>query len=149
MCSASSRPTISSASKIIMQQGAGIKPFFAGVGPRALSNGLNSAVFFCFFEALRGVSPQPIITKLRILDACWTIGGACICEKGELPCGQMPDRYKTAECALLCLANPRYMGLFIPFGKGMHDITAVHRRTSAFLSAPYSGCALPQTCQSH
>ena len=27
---------------------------FAGVGPRALSNGLNSAVFFCFFEAIRG-----------------------------------------------------------------------------------------------
>lgn len=51
MCSA----TITSASKIIMQQGAGLKPFFAGVGPRALSNGLNSAVFFCFFEALRGV----------------------------------------------------------------------------------------------
>ena len=56
MCSASSRPTIASASKIIMQQGAGVKPFFAGVGPRALSNGLNSAIFFCFFEALRGVS---------------------------------------------------------------------------------------------
>lgn len=55
MCSASTRPTITSASKIIMQQGAGVKPFFAGVGPRALSNGLNSAVFFCFFEALRGV----------------------------------------------------------------------------------------------
>ena len=27
----------------------------SGVGPRALSNGINSAVFFCFFEALRGV----------------------------------------------------------------------------------------------
>jgi len=26
----------------------------SGVGPRALSNGINSAVFFCFFEALRG-----------------------------------------------------------------------------------------------
>lgn len=24
-----------------------------GVGARALSNGINSAVFFCFFEALR------------------------------------------------------------------------------------------------
>ena len=60
MCSASSRPTITSASKIIMQQGAGLKPFFAGVGPRALSNGLNSAVFFCFFEALRGVCHLPL-----------------------------------------------------------------------------------------
>ena len=57
MCSASSRPTIASASRLVMQQGAGIRPFFAGVAPRALSNGLNSAVFFCFFEALRGVSP--------------------------------------------------------------------------------------------
>ena len=63
MCSASSRPTISSASKLVMQQGAGIKPFFAGVGPRALSNGLNSAVFFCFFEALRGVRPSPPYTS--------------------------------------------------------------------------------------
>jgi hypothetical protein len=25
------------------------------VGPRALSNGLNSAIFFCFFEAIRQV----------------------------------------------------------------------------------------------
>ena len=64
MCSASSRPTITSASKIIMQQGAGLKPFFAGVGPRALSNGLNSAVFFCFFEALRGVSHPPTAATL-------------------------------------------------------------------------------------
>ena len=64
MCSASSRPTITSASKIIMQQGAGVKPFFAGVGPRALSNGLNSAVFFCFFEALRGVSGMSMPAKL-------------------------------------------------------------------------------------
>ena len=63
MCSASSRPTISSASKLVMQQGAGIRPFFAGVGPRALSNGLNSAVFFCFFEALRGVRPGPPYTS--------------------------------------------------------------------------------------
>ena len=63
MCSASSRPTISSASKVVMQQGAGIRPFFAGVGPRALSNGLNSAFFFCFFEALRGVRPGPPCTS--------------------------------------------------------------------------------------
>ena len=32
---------------------AGAKVFFRGVGPRALSNGLNSAIFFCFFEAFR------------------------------------------------------------------------------------------------
>jgi solute carrier family 25 S-adenosylmethionine transporter 26 len=29
-----------------------------GVGPRALSNGINSAVFFCFFEALRTTFKQ-------------------------------------------------------------------------------------------
>lgn len=55
MCSASSRPTIVSAAAGIMQEGKGLRPFFRGVGPRALSNGLNSAIFFCFFEAIRQV----------------------------------------------------------------------------------------------
>lgn len=55
MCSASSRPTILSAAAGIMREGQGLRPFFRGVGPRALSNGLNSAIFFCFFEAIRQV----------------------------------------------------------------------------------------------
>jgi hypothetical protein len=55
MCSASSRPTIVSAAAGIMKEGRGLAPFFRGVGPRALSNGLNSAIFFCFFEAIRQV----------------------------------------------------------------------------------------------
>jgi len=55
MCSASSRPTFAGAAKSIMRDGRGIAPFFRGVGPRALSNGLNSAIFFCFFEAIRQV----------------------------------------------------------------------------------------------
>ena len=55
MCTASSRPTLVSAAKSIMREGQGLKPFFRGVGPRALSNGLNSAIFFCFFEAIRQV----------------------------------------------------------------------------------------------
>lgn len=55
MCNASQRPTILSAAKLIMLEGKGIRPFFRGVGPRALSNGLNSAIFFCFFEAIRQV----------------------------------------------------------------------------------------------
>ena len=55
MCSASSRPTLLSASARVMAEGRGAAPFFRGVGPRSLSNGLNSAIFFCFFEALRGV----------------------------------------------------------------------------------------------
>lgn len=56
MCSASSRPTIVTAAAGIMREGKGLAPFFRGVGPRALSNGLNSAIFFCFFEAIRQVS---------------------------------------------------------------------------------------------
>eukprot|EP00887_Chlorella_sp_A99_P006829 scaffold2.g6829.t1 len=53
MCTASSRPTFASACRAIMAEGKGLRPFFRGVGPRALSNGLNSAIFFCFFEAIR------------------------------------------------------------------------------------------------
>lgn len=55
MVSASQRPTIVTAAKAIMREGQGLRPFFRGVGPRALSNGLNSAIFFCFFEAIRQV----------------------------------------------------------------------------------------------
>lgn len=53
MCSASSRPTITAAIKSVLDDGNNWKAFFRGVGPRALSNGLNSAIFFCFFEAIR------------------------------------------------------------------------------------------------
>lgn len=70
MCSASSKPTIQSASKLVMQQGVGIRPFFRGVGPRALSNGLNSAVFFCFFEALRGVSVDQTLYRIHCIPLC-------------------------------------------------------------------------------
>lgn len=52
MCGAAHRPTISSAAREVYSNG-GHKAFFTGVGPRALSNGINSAVFFCFFEALK------------------------------------------------------------------------------------------------
>lgn len=56
MVSASSRPTLVSATQSVLAEGGGMKAFFRGVGPRALSNGINSAVFFCFFEAIRRVS---------------------------------------------------------------------------------------------
>jgi len=56
MCSASSRPTLLGAARSVLAEGEGMRAFFKGVGPRALSNGLNSAVFFCFFEAIRRVS---------------------------------------------------------------------------------------------
>lgn len=52
MCAAASRPTMVSAARDIMAA-SGPKGFLAGLGARALSNGINSAVFFCFFEALR------------------------------------------------------------------------------------------------
>lgn len=55
MCTASSRPTLISAARSVLAEGDGLRAFFRGVGPRALSNGINSAVFFCFFEAIRRV----------------------------------------------------------------------------------------------
>ncbi|EIE24932.1 mitochondrial carrier [Coccomyxa subellipsoidea C-169] len=57
MCTAASRPTMASSARTILAQG-GPSHFFRGVGPRALSNGINSAVFFCFFEALRSTFKQ-------------------------------------------------------------------------------------------
>jgi len=53
MCSASLRPTLAGAFASVVAERRGAAAFFAGVGPRALSNGLNSAVFFCFFEQIR------------------------------------------------------------------------------------------------
>lgn len=55
MCSASTRPTLRGAVAAVMAEGQGARAFFRGVVPRAVSNGLNSAVFFCFFEAIRRV----------------------------------------------------------------------------------------------
>ncbi|KAI8469511.1 MAG: mitochondrial carrier domain-containing protein [Monoraphidium minutum] len=53
MCAAASRPTMAGAAAGVLAAG-GPGAFFAGVGARAVSNGINSAVFFCAFEALRG-----------------------------------------------------------------------------------------------
>ena len=53
MCNAAGRPSMASAAAGVMRQG-GPAAFFRGVSARALSNGINSAVFFCFFEAIRG-----------------------------------------------------------------------------------------------
>jgi hypothetical protein len=58
MCTAASRPTMLGAARGILAAG-GPSAFFTGVGTRALSNGINSAVFFCFFEALRGTLARP------------------------------------------------------------------------------------------
>lgn len=52
MCTAANRPTMLKVASDIMRS-KGVGGFFHGVGPRALSNGMNSAVFFCFLEAFR------------------------------------------------------------------------------------------------
>lgn len=52
MCTAAARPTMLGAATLVYSQG-GPAAFFRGIGTRALSNGINSAVFFCFFEAIR------------------------------------------------------------------------------------------------
>ncbi|KAF5833754.1 mitochondrial carrier domain-containing protein [Dunaliella salina] len=53
MCSASQRPTFVKAVRSLLAENLGWQGFFRGFGPRTISNGLNSAVFFCFFEAIR------------------------------------------------------------------------------------------------
>ena len=57
MCAASSRPSFGGAIRGVWQDspaGMGrVRTFFTGVRPRAVSNGINSAIFFCFYEALR------------------------------------------------------------------------------------------------
>lgn len=54
MCSAASKPNMVMAAGSVLRND-GLRGFFRGVGPRAASNGINSAMFFCFFEALRTV----------------------------------------------------------------------------------------------
>ena len=46
----------------VISQG-GPSAFFRGIGPRALSNGINSAVFFAFFELLRTTFKQRAAEK--------------------------------------------------------------------------------------
>lgn len=71
MCTAASRPSMAGAIAMVRSQG-GSAAFFRGVGPRALSNGINSAVFFAFFEALRGVvsayKQQQLVLQHRALS---------------------------------------------------------------------------------
>lgn len=52
MCTAASRPTMLSSARTVYAEG-GTRAFLRGIGPRAISNGVNSAVFFAFFEAIR------------------------------------------------------------------------------------------------
>ncbi|MEW5310044.1 MAG: hypothetical protein WDW38_001876 [Sanguina aurantia] len=52
MCAAASRPTMGAVAAKVYASG-GAAGFMRGVGARSLSNGINSAVFFVFFEAIR------------------------------------------------------------------------------------------------
>lgn len=52
MCSAAVRPTVRGAVRSIAAEG-GVAAFFTGLGPRSLSSGIHSAIFFCFYEAIR------------------------------------------------------------------------------------------------
>eukprot|EP00198_Chlamydomonas_reinhardtii_P002625 XP_001691961.1 mitochondrial carrier protein [Chlamydomonas reinhardtii] len=65
MCTASERPTITQAVKGILAERPGMGVFFRGVGPRALSNGLNSAIFYCWFEILRAHLAEAMARKQR------------------------------------------------------------------------------------
>lgn len=63
MCSAATRPSVVGACKSIWAQGLGPKAFFTGVGARSLSNGVNTAVFFAFFEAIKGCMEKSEATR--------------------------------------------------------------------------------------
>merc|ERR1719506_3220066 len=63
MCSAATRPSVSQACRQVMAQGLGPRAFFTGVGARSLSNGVNTAVFFAFFEAIKGCMDKREATK--------------------------------------------------------------------------------------
>lgn len=121
MCSASSRPTLMGAAKSVMLDGRGIKPFFRGVGPRALSNGLNSAIFFCFFEAIRQVlikreqkKQQLQLTSARAAEKKMSltariksaVSGGKGLNKGELRAVHAGARPVGSAAACLTLALP-------------------------------------------
>ena len=59
MCNAAARPSFGGAIVSVWKEApAGfikgkLPMYFTGVGPRAFSNGINSAIFFMFFEAMR------------------------------------------------------------------------------------------------
>ena len=56
-----------------MTQG-GPSAFFRGIGPRALSNGINSAVFFAFFELLRTTFKQQAAAKAAAAARASSVG---------------------------------------------------------------------------
>ena len=57
--------------------------FFNGVGPRALSNGINSAVFFAFFEMLRRSFKRHASLKAQAAAAAAMAAGGVVAASGE------------------------------------------------------------------
>jgi len=66
MCSAASRPSVMGACRSVWAKGLGPKAFFTGVGARSLSNGINTAVFFAFFEAIKSAMAKSEESKARM-----------------------------------------------------------------------------------
>ncbi|GLC41559.1 hypothetical protein PLESTM_001214600 [Pleodorina starrii] len=109
MCSASERPTVMQAARGILAERPGLGSFFRGVGPRALSNGLNSAIFYMWFELLRA--------KIReVLDSRQQ-------QRQQLAAGQV-RAWRLGSCLGPCsvvvvvVACMRVCVLFIPGGHG-------------------------------
>jgi hypothetical protein len=61
--------------------------FFNGVGPRALSNGINSAVFFAFFEMLRRSFKRHASLKAQATAAAAAATASVIAAEGLGPGG--------------------------------------------------------------
>ncbi|KAL6784563.1 hypothetical protein ACKKBF_B02295 [Auxenochlorella protothecoides x Auxenochlorella symbiontica] len=110
MTTASARPTVVSASRAILREGGGARAFFRGMGPRALSNGLNSAIFFCFFEAIRQVLTKQ--QAARVAQAATGVKAAPPAWRARV---RLPGRQRTAApahaapaaCLSLALPLPR------------------------------------------
>ena len=79
--------------------------FFNGVGPRALSNGINSAVFFAFFEMLRRSFKRHASLKAQAAAAAAMTAGA-IAASGEGGSVAMAAPRQTAALASATLSFP-------------------------------------------
>mmetsp|Transcript_13587 Transcript_13587/g.23888 ORF Transcript_13587/g.23888 Transcript_13587/m.23888 type:complete len:445 (-) Transcript_13587:491-1825(-) len=118
MCSAASRPSMSAAMRHVASQG-GARAFFRGIGPRALSNGINSAVFFAFFEALRTTVAANKARQLALLQAgavpcavpaATTLGGSTRPPMHRMPMPVTPlvvEQYEAQQAMALASATVR------------------------------------------
>ena len=80
--------------------------FFNGVGPRALSNGINSAVFFAFFEMLRRSFKRHASLKAQATAAAAAATASVIAAEGLAP-GGAPSPASMTVAAPACFAASR------------------------------------------